>query len=308
MSEVTPTPSATDIAAGNWVERYVPPGARPYCTLARLDQPIGTWLLLWPCWWGLAMAAQEQWPDLWLMALFAVGALVMRGAGCTINDIADRDFDARVARTATRPLPSGALTPVRAWLFLAALLAAGFVVLVQLNLAALVLGLAALPLVALYPFMKRITWWPQAWLGLTFNWGALMGWTAVAGAVGPPALALYAAGIAWTLGYDTIYAHQDKEDDALIGVKSSARRLGDGTRPWLWGFYAVALALLAVAGALAGLAWPFYGVLAAAGGHLAWQAARVDIHDPAHCMAAFKSNKWFGLMVFAAIVAGQAVG
>ena len=308
MSDATPTPSETDIAAGNWVERYVPAVARPYCILARLDRPIGTWLLLWPCCWGLALATDGQWPNLWYLALFAIGALVMRGAGCTINDIADRDVDAQVARTATRPLASGALTPVQAWLFLAALLAAGFMVLVQFNNAAVVLGLAALPLVALYPFMKRITWWPQAWLGLTFNWGALMGWTAVAGAVGPPALALYAAGIAWTLGYDTIYAHQDKEDDALIGVKSSARKLGDETRPWLWGFYAVALALIALAGNLAGLAWPFYGVVAVAGAQLAWQAAMVDIHDPVDCLAKFQSNKWFGLVVFAAIVAGQVAG
>lgn len=305
MSEVTPTPSDTDIAADGWVDRYVPAGLRPYCILARLDRPIGTWLLLWPCWWGLALASPGLGVGLWLMALFAVGALVMRGAGCTINDISDRDFDAQVARTATRPLASGALKPVQAWLFLAALLAAGLIVLVQLNHAAIILGIAALPLVALYPFMKRITWWPQAWLGLTFNFGALVGWTAVAGTLGPPAVALYAGSIAWTLGYDTIYAHQDKEDDALIGVKSSARKLGDGTRPWLWGFYGIALTLIALAGALAGLAWPFYVGLVVAAGQLAWQAAGVDINDPSDCMAKFKSNKWFGLIVFAAMIAGQ---
>jgi 4-hydroxybenzoate polyprenyltransferase len=300
-----PTPSESDIAADSWVDRYMPAAARPYCILARLDRPIGTWLLLLPCWWGLALAASGQGPSLWLMALFTVGALVMRGAGCTINDIADRDFDAQVARTATRPLACGALKPVHAWLFLAVLLGAGLAVLVQLNNAAIILGIAALPLVALYPFMKRITWWPQAWLGLTFNFGVLVGWAAVAGAVGPPALALYAAGIAWTLGYDTIYAHQDKDDDALIGVKSSARRLGDRTRPWLWGFYAVAVALITVAGVLAGLAWPFYVGLAAAAAQLVWQVATVDIDSPDGCMAKFKSNKWFGLIVFAAMVAGQ---
>ncbi len=301
----TPTPSGTDIAAHGWVDRYVPARLRPFCILARLDRPIGTWLLLWPCWWGLALASPGLGQGLWLMVLFAVGALVMRGAGCTINDIADRDFDAQVARTATRPRASGALKPVQAWLFLAALLAAGLAVLIQLNHTAIILGIAALPLVALYPFMKRITWWPQAWLGLTFNWGALVGWAAVAGAIGPPAVALYVAGIAWTLGYDTIYAHQDKEDDALIGVKSSARRLGEGTRPWLWGFYGIALALITLAGALAGLAWPFYGGMAVAAGQLAWQVATVDIDNPDDCMAKFKANKWFGLIVFAAMVAGQ---
>ena len=273
---------------------------RPYCRLARLDRPIGTGLLLWPCFWGIALAG----PDIRLFALFALGALVMRSAGCVINDIADREIDARVARTATRPLASGELKPLNAWLFLAVLLSLGLIVLLQLNRTAIALGVAALPLVGLYPFMKRITWWPQAWLGLTFNWGALMGWAAASGGLAWPAVVLYMAGIAWTLGYDTIYAHQDKEDDALIGVKSSARRLGAATRPWLFGFYGACLALLALAGALAGVAWPFYPVLAAAGAQLAWQAAKVDIDDAADCLAKFKSNGLFGALVFAAIVAG----
>ena len=233
MSEEPQAASRSDIAENDWIERHAPHRARPYCRLARLDRPIGTMLLLWPCFWGISLAAgSRSWPDLRLLALFAVGALVMRAAGCVINDIADRDFDARVARTAGRPLASGALTPLNAWLFLSALLAGGLVILLQLNRTAIILGLAALPLVGVYPFMKRITWWPQAWLGLTFNWGALMGWAAAGGGADWwPALALYGAGIVWTLGYDTIYAHQDKEDDALIGVKSSARRLGDATRP-----------------------------------------------------------------------------
>ena len=273
----------------------------------RLDRPIGTWLLLWPCWWSLALAA-PGWPDPWLMALFAVGALVMRGAGCTVNDIADRDIDGRVARTATRPLPSGDVSLTQALVLLGVLLAIGFAILVQLGTVAIWLGIASLPLIGFYPFMKRITWWPQAWLGLTFNWGALVGWAAVTGTVDAPPIALYAAGIAWTLGYDTIYAHQDKEDDALIGVKSSARRLGEATRPWLYAFYCAAAALIGVAGWLAGLAWPFYIGLGLAAAQLAWQAARVDIDAPADCLAKFKSNKWLGLIVFAAIVAGRVIG
>ena len=299
--------SPSDIAVGDWLDRYAPAPARPYARLMRLDRPIGTWLLLWPCWWSLALAG-PGWPDPWFLALFAVGALVMRGAGCTVNDIADRDIDGRVARTATRPLPSGDVSLFQALVLLGVLLALGLAILVQLGTVAIWLGIASLPLIAFYPFMKRITWWPQAWLGLTFNWGALMGWAAVTGTVGWPPVALYAAGVAWTLGYDTIYAHQDKEDDALIGVKSSARKLGARTRPWLYAFYAVAVALIGVAGALAGLAWPFYIGLGLAAAQLAWQAARVDIDAPADCLAKFKSNKGLGLIVFAAIVAGRVAG
>ncbi len=304
MPKIAQAASRPDIAVGGWLDRYAPAPVRPYARLMRLDRPIGTWLLLWPCWWSLALAA-PGWPDPWLMALFAVGALVMRGAGCTVNDIADRDIDGRVARTATRPLPSGDVSLTRALVLLGVLLAIGLAILVQLGAVAIWLGIAALPLIGLYPFMKRITWWPQAWLGLTFNWGALIGWAAVTGTVGAPSIALYAAGIAWTLGYDTIYAHQDKEDDALIGVKSSARRLGEATRPWLYAFYCAAVVLIGVAGALAGLAWPFYLGLGLAAAQLAWQAARVDIDAPADCLAKFKSNKGLGLIVFAAIVAGR---
>ena len=307
MPKIAQAASRPDIAVGGWLDRYAPAPVRPYARLMRLDRPIGTWLLLWPCWWSLALAA-PGWPDPWLMALFAVGALVMRGAGCTVNDIADRDIDGRVARTATRPLPSGDVSLTRALVLLGVLLAIGLAILVQLGAVAIWLGIAALPLIGFYPFMKRITWWPQAWLGLTFNWGALIGWAAVTGTVGAPPIALYAAGIAWTLGYDTIYAHQDKEDDALIGVKSSARRLGEATRPWLYAFYCAAVVLIGVAGALAGLAWPFYLGLGLAAAQLAWQAARVDIDAPADCLAKFKSNKGLGLIVFAAIVAGRVAG
>jgi 4-hydroxybenzoate polyprenyltransferase len=229
----------------------------------------------------------------------------MRAAGCTVNDMADRDFDARVARTANRPLASGAVTLRQAVLFLAGLLGLGFAVLIQFNTFAVWVGIGSLPLVAFYPFMKRVTYWPQAWLGLTFNWGALVGWAAVRGDLAWPAVILYAAGFFWTLGYDTIYAHQDKEDDLLVGVKSTALRLGSATRPWLFGFFGVAIALLAAAGWLDGLAWPFYAGLAVGALHLGWQAWAVDTDDPKDCLSKFKSNRDFALIVFAAIVAAQ---
>ncbi len=293
-----------DMPVGGWIDRYVPAAARPYLKLMRLDRPIGTWLLLFPCWWSASLAAGGR-PDPVLLILFAVGALVMRGAGCTINDIADRDFDGRVERTAGRPLPSGEVTLPRAFAFLGLLLALGLLVLVQFNAFAIGLGLAAMLLVVPYPFMKRITYWPQAWLGLTFNWGALLGWAAATGELAAPALALYAGGLFWTLGYDTIYGHQDKEDDILIGVKSASLALGARTRPWVAVFYAVALALFGVAGALAGLAWPFYPLLLLAGLHLAWQAWTLDIDDGGNCLARFRSNRWFGWLLLAAILAGQ---
>jgi len=302
-----PRHGASDIPRGNWIDRLAPAAARPYLRLARLDRPIGTWLLLFPGWWGVALAA-GGWPDPRLIALFAVGAVVMRGAGCVYNDIVDRDFDARVARTADRPIPSGAVSVRQALAFMALLLAAGLLVLVQFNGFAIAVGAASLVLVFTYPLAKRVTYWPQAVLGLTFNWGVLVGWAAVAGDIGGPALALYAGGLFWTLGYDTVYAHQDKDDDALIGVKSSALRLGAATRPWLFVFYAVAVALFGLAGGLAGLAWPFWIGLAAVAGHLAWQAARVDIDDPADCLATFRANRAVGWLLLAGIVAGRVAG
>ena len=293
-----------DIPVGNWIDRRVPAAIRPYLRLMRLDRPIGTWLLLFPCWWSAALAA-PSWPDPVLFALFAVGAVVMRGAGCTVNDIADHEFDAKVARTAGRPIPSGAVSVRQAVLFLLLLLGVGLLILVRLPPFAIAVGAASLLLVFPYPLMKRITWWPQAWLGLTFNWGALLGWAAVRGEIGAPAVALYAAGWLWTLGYDTIYAHQDKDDDVLIGVKSTALRLGDATPRWLVGFYGGALALIAAAGWLAGLSWPFWPLLAAAGLQLAWQIRSVRIDDGADCLDKFKSNRFFGWALLAAIVAGR---
>lgn len=301
----TTTPGFTDIPVDDWVARILPRAVQPYARLARLDRPIGTWLLLFPCWWGVALAG-PGWPDTWLILVFAVGAITMRGAGCTVNDIVDRDFDAAVERTRTRPIPSGQISVPQALVFLAFQLAIGLGVLLTLNRAALLLGLASLILVASYPFMKRITDWPQFVLGLAFNWGALMGWTAVTGGLDWPAAALYAGGILWTLGYDTIYAHQDKADDAKIGVRSLALKLGDRTRPWLAGFYAGALACFALAAWLTGLAWPFYLALVAGAVQLAWQVRRVDLDSPADCLAKFHSNRLFGLIVFVGIAVGRA--
>ncbi|MGE5516255.1 MAG: 4-hydroxybenzoate octaprenyltransferase [Bacteroidota bacterium] len=299
----TPT-LAGDIPVGNWVDRHAPAATRPYLRLMRLDRPIGTWLLLFPCWWSIALAG-SGWPDLWLCALFAVGSLVMRGAGCTINDIADHKFDAQVERTRARPIPSGAVSLKQAWAFLAAQLAVGLVILMQLDGFAIGLGVASLLLVFPYPLMKRITWWPQAWLGLTFNWGALMGWAAVRGELAAAPLLMYAAGLLWTLGYDTIYAHQDKEDDALIGVKSTARHLGAATPRWVTGFYTGTVLLLVAAGWTAGVSWPFYPLLALAAGQLAWQVAAGDIDDSPDCLAKFNSNRVFGWLFLAAVVAGK---
>jgi 4-hydroxybenzoate polyprenyltransferase len=294
----------SDIRGGDWVERLVPATLRPYARLARLDRPIGTWLLLFPAWWGIALAA-EGWPHLGLIALFALGAVAMRGAGCTLNDIADRHYDARVARTRLRPLPSGAVTVWQAAAFMALQLAIGAAVLLSLNRASVLLGIAVLGLIATYPFMKRITYWPQLFLGLNFNWGALIGWAAVTGSLAWPALLLYLGGVFWTLGYDTIYAHQDKEDDVRIGVKSSAIALGSRTRPWLFAFYAAAALLWASAGSAAGQGALFYLGLGLAAMQLAWQAAQVDIDDPADCLAKFRSNRLVGWLLLGGIVAGR---
>lgn len=289
-----------------WIDRWAPLGLRPYLHLARIDRPIGTWLLLLPCWWSIALAT-PGWPDPILVALFGAGALVMRGAGCTLNDIVDRNFDGQVARTATRPIPSGAVSIPRAFTFLGLQLLLGLAVLLQFNLFAVLVGAGSLVVVAVYPFMKRITYWPQAVLGLAFNWGALLGWAAVRGDLAAPAGILYMAGILWTLGYDTIYAHQDKEDDILIGLKSTALRFGENTTTWLAGFYAGTIGLIGLCGYLTGLGWAFYVGLGFAAAHLAWQLLTLDINDAKGCLARFKSNRFFGLIVFAAIIAGQII-
>ncbi|MDE2228006.1 MAG: 4-hydroxybenzoate octaprenyltransferase [Alphaproteobacteria bacterium] len=296
----------TDIRSGDWVDRCTPASWRPYLRLARLDRPIGTWLLLFPGWWGVALAA-KGWPDWRLMALFGIGAVAMRGAGCTLNDVADRDFDARVARTRTRPIASGAISVKQAIAFMAFELAIGAAVLLTFNRAAILLGFLVLFLIGTYPFMKRITYWPQFFLGLNFNWGALLGWAAVRGDLAWPAALLYIGGISWTLGYDTIYSHQDKEDDALIGVKSSALALGKRTRPFLFVFHVGAVALWAAAGALAADSWPFWLGLAVAAAQLFWQAATVDTDDSADCLAKFRSNRIVGWSLLLGIVAAHVV-
>jgi 4-hydroxybenzoate polyprenyltransferase len=287
-----------------------PEAARPYLRLIRADRPIGVWLLLWPCWISITLAAVAHGaaPSLWLLGLFALGAYVMRGAGCTVNDIADRDIDAKVARTATRPLPSGDVSLLQAVIFLGALLLVGLIVLLQLHPTAIWLGVASLGLVAAYPFMKRITYWPQAWLGLTFNWGALMGWAAATGEVSWTAVLLYLGGIAWTLGYDTIYGHQDKEDDLLVGVKSTSIKFGGRTKPWLYGFYAAAVLFWGLALADGGAAWPAWVALAAVAGQFAWQVRTLDIGAPRNCLARFKSNHTVGLILFLGLLGAAAVG
>jgi 4-hydroxybenzoate polyprenyltransferase len=296
----------SDIHPGDWAARYAPPGLVPYIRLARLDRPIGTWLLLFPGWWGAALAAQA-WPDWRLIILFGIGAMVMRGAGCTLNDIADRDFDGRVERTRTRPIPSGAVSVRQAVFFMVLQLAIGAVILLSFNRTAIALGVAVLLLIATYPFMKRVTYWPQFFLGLNFNWGALLGWAAVRDGVALPAVLLYLGGIAWTLGYDTIYAHQDKEDDVLIGVKSSALALAGRTRKFLFIFYGLAAVLWGAAGAAAGLRAAYWPFLAVAAAQLFWQAAQVDTDRPEDCLKKFRSNRLAGWLLLCGIVAGHVV-
>ncbi len=299
-----------DAPARNWVDTWAPAPIKPYLKLARFDRPIGGWLLLFPCWWAQTLAERsigQAFPDLWLVLLFLVGAFVMRGAGCTWNDIVDRDFDGRVERTALRPIPSGQVSVKAALAFGIGLCLVGFLVLIQLNWFTVWVGIASLGLVATYPFFKRFTWWPQVMLGLTFKWGALVGWTAVTGAFAPATFVLYAACILWTVGYDTIYAHQDKEDDAMLGLKSSALRLGAATRPALVGFYSGAVVLWVLAGWLAGAGAVYMAVLALVGVQLAWQVATLDTEDSANCLARFRSNQWVGWLIFLGTAADMAV-
>jgi 4-hydroxybenzoate polyprenyltransferase len=285
-------------------------GIAPYLRLARADRPIGFLLLALPCFWSVALAARsidEPYPDPWLLILFAVGAIVMRAAGCTYNDLIDREIDAQVARTRSRPLPSGQVSPRAAMLFMLGLSLIGFVVLLNFNGTTIWLGLGVLPIVALYPFVKRFSHWPQAVLGLAFNWGALLGWTAVLGRLDWAAIVLYAGAVLWTVGYDTIYAHQDREDDGLIGVKSTALKFGRATRPWLAALYGVAWLCITVAGLMAHAGTAFLLGMLAAAAQLSWQVATLDIDDPENCLARFRSNATFGLIVFGAIVLDMAL-
>jgi len=296
-------------STGNWVDGVAPAWARPYLRLARLDRPIGSWLLLMPCWWSVGLAAvhARSQVNVWHLLLFFIGAFAMRGAGCTWNDIVDRDLDSQVERTRSRPIPSGQVTVASAAAFLVLQALVGLAVLLQFNRFTIYVGFASLAVVAIYPFMKRITYWPQIVLGLAFSWGALMGWPATFARLDLPALLLYAGAISWVIGYDTIYAHQDREDDALIGIKSTALLFRERTKPMLALFYALAVALIALAGWSAGAGLVFaFGLLAFAA-HLAWQIARLDVDDPINCLVVFKSNRDAGLILFAGLVLDAAL-
>ncbi|MFK7791461.1 MAG: 4-hydroxybenzoate octaprenyltransferase [Devosiaceae bacterium] len=292
-------PLTPDALKDHWSLRVLPSWARPYGRLMRLERPVGWPLLFWPCAFGsllasLATGSSIQWAHL---VLFLIGALIMRGAGCTLNDIADRDLDAKVARTALRPIPSGEVTARNAAIFLIALLAAGFVILIQFNLFTIGVGIASLVLVAIYPFMKRITNWPQLVLGLVFSWGALVGWTAQTGSFDLPMAATYLAVVIWIVGYDTLYAFQDIEDDALIGIGSTARALEGQAPAFVGACYALTVLLLGYAFWAAGASLPSYAALAAAASQMAWQIATLDLDDKPGCLARFKSNSWIGAIL-----------
>ncbi|WP_454616880.1 4-hydroxybenzoate octaprenyltransferase [Bradyrhizobium cenepequi] len=302
MSDVT---ARVADATGNWVDTHAPSWSRPYLRLSRFDRPIGSWLLLMPCWWSAALAAGiahdlHQLPL--VILLFFIGAFVMRGAGCTWNDITDRNLDAKVERTRSRPIPAGQVSVTQALIFLVAQALIGLVVLLQFNRFAVMAGIASLVIVAIYPFMKRVTWWPQVVLGLAFSWGALMGFAVILERIDLTALALYAGSISWVIGYDTIYAHQDAEDDALIGIKSTARLFGAATHKALVVFYSLAVVLIGIALVLAGARWFAWIGLTAFALHLAIQVRRLDIRDPALCLRVFKSNRDAGLILFAGLL------
>lgn len=308
-----PTGQVSDAVTGNWVDHIAPAWSRPFLRLSRADRPIGTWLLLLPCWWGVLLAALKGGDftrfDVWIIVGCGMGAWLMRGAGCTWNDITDRKVDALVERTRSRPIPSGQVSvkAAAAWMAMQALVA--FAILLSFNWNAIFLGIGSLALVAIYPFAKRFTWWPQVFLGLAFNWGALLAWTAHAGQLEWPAAVLYIAGISWTLFYDTIYAHQDTEDDAMIGVKSTARLFGENSPKWLRGFMMLSVVLLAIATILAAVDNPNPMVMVVAlagpwafGWHLAWQMRVLDIEDAQTCLRLFRANRNSGL-IFALFIA-----
>lgn len=300
------TKDHSDIQQKNWIGK-LPENLRPYAYLARADRPIGVWLLLIPGLWAIALsghipASSSFWPYI-LMVIFIIGSVTMRAAGCTINDLWDRNLDKGVARTRTRPLAAGDLSPPEALAFLGLLLFISFCLLIALPGTAILLGLLSLPFIVAYPLMKRITWWPQAFLGLTFNFSALIGWAAISDSLPLPAILLYVSCIFWTLGYDTIYARQDTEDDALMGIKSTALKFGDNAKLWVSGFYAAAFSLLFIS------VYSVIGVYAfcitPAATHLIWQILRWDLNTPASALSVFKSNRDYGLLVFSGIIAGN---
>ena len=311
MSETNQQPTIIrDADAQNWVDRFAPDIAKPYLKLARFDRLIGAWLLLFPCWWGQALGhlnAGQAWPNLFYALLFFIGAVVMRGAGCTWNDIVDRKYDGQVERSALRPLVSGQINVWQALLFGALLCLVGLAVLVQFNQFTIWLGISSLGIVAIYPYFKRFTYWPQVILGLAFKWGALVGWSAVNGSLGLAPIILYIGCVCWTIGYDTIYAHQDKEDDAVLGLKSTALRFGEETPKWLLLFYGVAVTLWAAAGYLAGAGWAFAIAIGLIVLHCLWQILTLDTNDPDNCLARFKSNRIIGWVFLIGLLVDMAL-
>lgn len=306
MSDIQSGGTVADAQKDNWLDRYAPDPVKPYGRLARWDRPKPIGLLYWPCVWGLALAAVSQ-PEIgfdwWAAALMAVGAVLMRGAGCTFNDIVDRDIDMAVARTRSRPIPSGQVTTRDALAFMVAQTLLASVILFQFNRFTVWVGVTSLVLVAAYPFMKRVTWWPQAFLGLVFSWGALVGWTSQTGGLGSAPLLLYFGSVLWVIGYDTIYALQDIEDDALVGVKSTARLFGRNVRPIVGIFYAGAYLLWNVAAMLAGAGWVFAAISLGAAALFAWQLWTLDPEDPDNALARFRSNNQVGLILALALLA-----
>ncbi|EDO49607.1 predicted protein [Nematostella vectensis] len=293
------------ITAAEFVDSS-PKAIQPYLKLARIDRPIGTWLLYLPCTWSIAMAAPPGvFPDMKMMALFGLGAVIMRGAGCTINDMWDCKYDKKVTRTLCRPLPSGEVSHLQALGFLAVQLSAGLAVLLSLNTYSILLGVASLGPVIVYPLMKRITYWPHIFLGITLNWGAMLGWSAIQGSCDwSVCLPLYLACVPWTIIYDTIYSHQDKSDDLAVGVKSAALLLGDQVKYWLSAFGAIMMTNMTIAGMACDQTWPYYTSLALAAAHLTWQIKTVDLSNDEDCFEKFKSNKWLGLLILTGIIGG----
>ncbi len=300
--EAGAAPTVADAVAGNWVDRIAPDGLKPFLRLARLDRPIGWWLLMWPCWWStalVAVAVDAPYPNPWHLFLFFVGAVAMRGAGSTWNDIVDREIDAGVARTRHRPIPSGQVTPTQAIAFAAVQSLVGLAVVLQFNAFTIVLAFASLAIVAIYPFMKRFIALPQTVFALTFAWGALVGWSATTASLAAAPIALYVGGWFWGLGYDTIYGHQDKTDDAIIGVKSSSLFFAEHTKRALVGIFGATIVCAATATWLAGGGVLAFLGVAAFAAHLAWQVWRVDPDDPAVCLMMFRSNRYAGALLFA---------
>jgi 4-hydroxybenzoate polyprenyltransferase len=306
-SNAEPAPAqVADAPRRSWVDRFAPVSWRPFLRLGRFDRPIGTWLLLFPCWWSLALAeigTGKAYPRTDYLVLFAIGALAMRAAGCAYNDYVDRDIDAQVKRTASRPIPSGQISPAAALVFIVCMALAGLAVLLLFNTFTIFLAIASLAIVAVYPFAKRYTSYPQIVLGLVFNWGALVGWAAIKGSLGAPAFVLYLGCALWTVGYDTIYAHQDREDDALLGLGSTALQFGDDTVSYVGALYGSAVVLWLLAGALAGMHLIYYLALTLVFLQMSWQVSTLDMRDPANCLRRFRSNRDVGIAVFLGLVA-----